>query len=720
MKHCPVCSHSYPTNFRVCPQDNTALRETNEIVPGMVIRAKYQILERLGGGGMADVYRAKHLAFNEICAIKVVKASYADDAAFNNRFKGEAVLTRKLRHPNAIAVEDYDTTEDGRPYIVMEFVDGPNLRSVIDKEGALSVSRTLGISLQVARALAAAHKLGITHRDIKPDNILITQDQQGNEAAKVLDFGIAKVKEGAFTMAAYTATRKGVVVGTPQYMSPEQARGKVGTEIDSRADIYSLGVVIYEMITGKLPFASDTPMGYCLEHLHTMPVPPREFAAALDIPDGLSKLVMKALEKDREKRFSTIDEMIEALQDPERWAAILQSQAATLVVSVDDTGSAPSPTAPLSSAAAQAPQAGQGRARVVYTPAQPPPLEPGERHRQSAPFAQAAAAAAAPARTREQRTDVSTDYTGQKKSSSKAIAFVLVLVLAAGAGAYYWMSRHSQTAKSAPASQSSTTTASLPAQQPAHVAPQSPSAAEPARQDNPPAIVAEKPAPAKQPGTTTTKLPAQPPAPAPQTKNLRGLTIDSLAARIKAKYPEYASMDNTELVRLITAKYPGYLDALRPDARASLTPHVNDENAPASDEAKRQARELVAVAQVQMSRADYPSAISSYQQAVRLDPSNAAADAGLRKARQARAIEVAQRMPLVPGNPDERKPARERRARELATAGQQQIDGGDYATAVRTFEQAVRLDPSNATAQAGLKKAQQAMRTEDEILQRRK
>ena len=679
MKHCPVCSHSYPTNFRVCPQDNTALRETNEIEPGMVIRSKYQILERLGGGGMADVYRAKHLAFNEICAIKVVKASYADDTAFNNRFKGEAVLTRKLRHPNAIAVEDYDTTEDGRPYIVMEFVNGPNLRSVIDKEGALSVSRALSISLQVARALAAAHKLGITHRDIKPDNILITQDEQGNEAAKVLDFGIAKVKEGAFTMAAYTATRKGVVVGTPQYMSPEQARGKVGTEIDSRADIYSLGVVIYEMITGKLPFESDTPMGYCLEHLHTVPVPPREFAAALNIPAGLSKLVMKALEKDREKRFSTIDEMIEALQDPERWAAILQSQAATVVVGVvDETGgSAPSPTAPLSPAATQGPQAGQGRARVVYTPAKSAPVEPREQYHQSTPPAQAAAAAAAPARTQGQPAAVP-NLAGRKKSYSKTITLVLVLVLAAGAGAYYWMSRHFQTAKPAPASQSSTTTASSPVQQPAPVTPQSPSAAEPTRQDNPPpAVASEKPAPAKQPGTTTANSRAHQPAPVtppPATVTPPKVTWDD------EKAPQ----------------------------------------SPASAEAKRQARELVAVARVQMAGADYASAISSYQQALRLDPSNVAANAGLRKARQARAMEVVQRMPLVPGNPDDRKPARERRARELATAGQQQIDGGDYAMAVRTFEQAVRLDPSNATAQAGLKKAQQAMRTEDEILQRRK
>ena len=525
MKHCPVCNNSYPTNFRICPQDNTSLRETNEIEPGMVIRSKYQILEHLGGGGMADVYRAKHLAFNEICAIKVVKARYADDAAFNNRFKGEAVLTRKLRHPNAIAVEDYDTTEDGRPYIVMEFVKGRNLRSVIDEDGALPVKRALSIALQVARALAAAHKLGITHRDIKPDNILITQDERGNEAAKVLDFGIAKVKEGAFTMAAYTATRKGMVVGTPQYMSPEQARGKVGDEIDSRADIYSLGVMIYEMVTGRLPFESDTPMGYCLEHLHTVPVPPHEFSAALNIPVGLSQLVMKTLEKDREKRFSTIDEMIEALQDPERWAALSMSQAPTVVVSVDE----PIQSAPPPPKTTQIPQPNLGGARVKYTPLPPPPVKPDDRQRQSKPAANSA---------RPRR---------EKESHSTLITFVVLLVLAAGAGAYFWMSNNSQTVKPAPASQISTPTESSPVQAPV--------AAEPKPQNDPSPVLPEEPA---------------------------------------------------------------------------------HQSAGAAD-AKRQARELVSVAQVQMARADYAGAIGSYQEAVRLDPSNAVAKAGLKKARQEKA-----------------------------------------------------------------------------------
>jgi serine/threonine protein kinase len=625
MKHCPVCNNSYPTNFRICPQDNTALRETNEIEPGMVIRSKYQILEHLGGGGMADVYRVKHLAFNEICAIKVVKAKYADDTAFNNRFRGEAVLTRKLRHPNAIAVEDYDTTEDGRPYIVMEFVKGRNLRTVIDEDGALPVRRALSIALQVARALAAAHKLGITHRDIKPDNILITEDERGNEAAKVLDFGIAKVKEGAFTMASYTATRKGMVVGTPQYMSPEQARGKVGDEIDSRVDIYSLGVVIYEMVTGRLPFESDTPMGYCLEHLHTVPVPPHEFCAARNIPVGLSQLVMKAMEKERGKRFSTIDEMIEALQDPERWAALSKSQAPTVVASVEE----PIPSAPPPPKPTQIPQPNFGGARVKYTPLPPQPVKPSDRQRQSKPTIDSA---------RPKK---------EKESHSTLITFVVVLVLAAGAGAYFWMSNNSQTVKPAPALQSSTPTASSPVQKPSAVSPQPPSTAEPKPQNDP---------------------------------------SDPYAAIAKP-----------------------------------IVPGV-------SAEAKRQSRELVSVAQVQMARADYAGAIGSYQEAVRLDPSNAAAKAGLKKARQEKAGNDLGFVPLAKPKevvqptvtPVFDSADNKRRARELAITGQQQIDGGYYATAVETFEQAVRLDPSNSTALAGLRKAQQAKRTEDEILQRRK
>jgi serine/threonine-protein kinase len=281
----------------------------------MVLRGKYEILERVGRGGMATVYRARHRAFGEIRAIKVVGSTLADHDDFLRRFHQEAVVARKLHHPHAVRVEDLDTTDDGRPFIVMEYVDGRNLREVIRQEGALGVSRALRIAREIAAALAAAHHLGIIHRDIKPDNVLLSRAPDGTESAKVLDFGIAKVKEGAFeTGAGYAPTQTGVVVGTPQYISPEQAMGKRGDEVDGRSDLYSLGVVLYEMVTGRLPFQSDTAMGLILHHLQTAPTPPHLVRPELALPPALSEVLMKALQKDRERRYASAEDMLAALE----------------------------------------------------------------------------------------------------------------------------------------------------------------------------------------------------------------------------------------------------------------------------------------------------------------------------------------------------------------------------------------------------------------------
>ncbi|HYX71018.1 MAG TPA: serine/threonine-protein kinase, partial [Terriglobales bacterium] len=326
MKFCDTCHTSYPNEFQTCPKDQAQLRALSELLQGMVIRDKYQVLEKIGAGGMAVVYKARHLAFNEIRALKLVSSRMLEDQDFLKRFKTEAVVTRKLQHANAVRVDDIDTTEDGRPFIVMEYVEGQNLRQVIGKAGRIEVNRALKIAMQVALALGAAHRLGITHRDIKPDNILLVTQPDSSDLVKVLDFGIAKVREGAFdTGAGYTATQTGMVVGTPQYISPEQAMGKHGKEVDGRADLYSLGVVIYEMITGQLPFESDTPMGMLIHHIQTAPRPPHLLRPELNIPEPVSKLLMKALAKHPEDRFQSADEMYEALRHPREWIAATQA-----------------------------------------------------------------------------------------------------------------------------------------------------------------------------------------------------------------------------------------------------------------------------------------------------------------------------------------------------------------------------------------------------------
>jgi serine/threonine protein kinase len=314
VKYCDNCHSAYPDDFTICPRDQGSLRHASELLPGMIIRGKYEILEKIGTGGMASVYRARHLAFGEVCAIKLVGPKLAHDADFLKRFRTEAVVTRRLQHPNAVRVEDLDTTEDGRPFIVMEFVDGRSLREVIRTEGALPLPRAVAIARQACAALAAAHAIGITHRDIKPDNVLLAHAPDGRDFVKVLDFGIAKVKEGSFdTGEGYTPTQTGMVMGTPQYISPEQAMGKRGDEVDGRSDLYSLGVVLYEMVTGRLPFSSDTAMGMILHHLQTAPTPPQIARADLSIPAPLSDLLMKALQKDRERRFASAAEMLAVL-----------------------------------------------------------------------------------------------------------------------------------------------------------------------------------------------------------------------------------------------------------------------------------------------------------------------------------------------------------------------------------------------------------------------
>lgn len=328
MKSCPTCQTTYRTDYNICPQDGTRLVDMDVWPDGMVIRSKYKILNKVGQGGMGSVYRALHLAFDEERALKVISAELMSDELFVKRFKYEAVITRKLKHPNAVRVDDIDEAEDGRPFIVMEYIEGQSLKKVIKQQGAMPVERVCRIIRQAAEALDAAHKLGMIHRDIKPDNIALLDSPQG-EVAKVLDFGIAKLKEARLSGdAKLTLTGAGVLVGTPQYMSPEQAIGKRGDELDGRSDLYSLGVVMYHMLTGSLPFKADTTMAVIIAHMQKPPMDIREMRPDLHIPDPVADLVMETLEKNPDKRpanarvfIEEIDRAMKALAAPPPAAA---------------------------------------------------------------------------------------------------------------------------------------------------------------------------------------------------------------------------------------------------------------------------------------------------------------------------------------------------------------------------------------------------------------
>ncbi|WP_456151679.1 Stk1 family PASTA domain-containing Ser/Thr kinase [Desulfofundulus luciae] len=266
---------------------------------GRQLGNRYEILEQLGGGGMAIVYKGRDTFLNRLVTIKVLRPEFSSDKDFTRRFRREAQAVASLSHPNIVSIYDVGQ-EDDIQYLVMEYVDGEDLKTVIRREGALSPEKAVQIAFQVLDALEHAHENNIVHRDIKPHNILITKSGR----AKLTDFGIAREATAA------TVTQTDTIVGSVHYLSPEQARGELA---GPQSDIYSLGVVLYEMLTGSVPFAGDSPIAVAIKHIQEEPEPPSRRNPG--ISPGLEQVVLRAMQKNPQSRFASAREMARHLED---------------------------------------------------------------------------------------------------------------------------------------------------------------------------------------------------------------------------------------------------------------------------------------------------------------------------------------------------------------------------------------------------------------------
>jgi TolB-like protein/Flp pilus assembly protein TadD/tRNA A-37 threonylcarbamoyl transferase component Bud32 len=309
---CPKCHFENPEDSSFCGKcaaplpsleeisatpTKTLEKKPDELTRGTTFAARYEVIEELGKGGMGKVYRAFDKKIEEEVALKLIRPEISSEKKTIERFRNELKVARKIAHRNVCKMYDLGE-EGGTHYITMEYVPGKSLKSMIGMMGQLSAGQVVFITKQICEGLAEAHRSGVVHRDLKPSNIII--DRDGN--THIMDFGIAR------SLRAKGLTGPGKIIGTPEYMSPEQVDGK---EVDLRSDIYSLGVILYEMMTGKLPFVGDTPLSIALKHKTETPPDPGQYNA--QIPEGLSQLILRCMNKDKEKRYKDTKELLSEL-----------------------------------------------------------------------------------------------------------------------------------------------------------------------------------------------------------------------------------------------------------------------------------------------------------------------------------------------------------------------------------------------------------------------
>jgi serine/threonine-protein kinase len=318
MPICPTCRTSYPEG-QFCPKDGAHLvsdsQETmagrpasTDPILGKLIADRFRVIARLGAGGMGTVYEAEHLYIQKRVALKLLRPEITASADAVARFQREALAASTIGHENIVAIDDFGRLADGQVYLTMEFLDGDPLNEVLERE-PLSIPQILDVAIQTCHGLAAAHAKGIIHRDMKPENIFLVD---GGSKVKILDFGIAKVVRADSNT---NLTKTGAVFGTPNYMAPEQALGR---PIDHRVDVYSMGIIIYQMATGRLPFEADSFVAILTQHVTEPPPSPRSVAPAREIPEALEAIILKAVAKEPAERYQDMGELVAALLDLRR------------------------------------------------------------------------------------------------------------------------------------------------------------------------------------------------------------------------------------------------------------------------------------------------------------------------------------------------------------------------------------------------------------------
>ncbi len=325
-KICPVCKSEYEAGEVFCPNDGTRLTTASELAAapaasddpllGAVIDERYRVIRRIGEGGMGIVYEVEHIVIEKRLALKVLRDDYSKRPDVVARFRQEAKSASRIGSEHIVDISDFGETPSGASYFVMELLDGEDLSDTLAREGTLPLARTVDILCQCARSLASAHAKGIVHRDMKPENIFLIRRDDRPDFVKIVDFGIAKMSDLETPgQPGRKLTKTGMIFGTPEYMSPEQAAGR---SLDHRVDIYALGVIFFELLTGRVPFTGDTFMGILTQHMFEEPPRLSQANPSVKVPDSVEAFVQRALAKEPNDRFATCDEFIEVLEQAVR------------------------------------------------------------------------------------------------------------------------------------------------------------------------------------------------------------------------------------------------------------------------------------------------------------------------------------------------------------------------------------------------------------------